>query len=332
MSVVKSLRAPIIAAPMAGGPSTPALVNAIAEEGGLGFLAGGLLKASKLRAEMAQMTGIYGVNLFYPQQMKPNKEHLYSIHEQLCEACDSHNLPHPFMVPRADLTFDFEEKFQAVLEFAPAVLSSSFGSLSPAQIEQCHDADIEVWVSVTNVDEARAAEIIGADVLIVQGHDAGGHRLTWDPTEVPNQTDTYQLALEVSAATSTKIVTSGGIRTPEDVKKFLGIKRVKAVATGSMFLKAKEAGTSKFNRKLISSTLPTTVTRAYTGRYARGIETWWTKTQQEIPFSYPLLSQMFASVDDIRNTEEFAYCLVGDRRETIKRKKVKKIMRFLLGN
>ncbi|GAA1474777.1 nitronate monooxygenase [Corynebacterium felinum] len=326
MSVLNSLRVPIIAAPMAGGPTTPELVNAVAAAGGLGFLAAGTASAKRLKKEMAKVSGTFGVNLFYPQDTKPKKSDVFDVYDALCAGCDKYNMAYPFVPPTADYSFDFEQKFAAVLDAQPAVVSLSFGCIEPEKVKQCHARGIEVWVNVTSVAEAKLASKAGVDVLVVQGCEAGGHRLTWDPKKTPNELRTRELVKKVSKQVRLPLVASGGVRSPEDVKEFLDIKRVKAVQTGSMFLRAKEAGTSKHNRRLIKSGGNTVSTRAFSGRYARGMETWWSKHHDDLPFSYPQLGTMMKGLAE---SKEFAYCLVGENTKPIRSKKAKKIIEYL---
>ncbi|MCS4489966.1 nitronate monooxygenase [Corynebacterium sp. ES2794-CONJ1] len=329
MSVLKSLRYPIIAAPMAGGPSTPDLVNAVGEAGGFGFLAGGTSKPKHLIQEMDAVHVPYGVNLYYPQLKKPKKQDIFEVYEKLDRAVSDENLKHPYMVPSADYSFGFSKKFQSVLELKPTVVSSSFGCFSSKEIKKLHTQGIEAWVSVTNAQEAHIAEKAGADALIVQGYDAGGHRLSFDPKIEPNQIPTYLLVQEVSEHTETPLIAAGGVRTARQVEAMLEIKQVHAVCSGSIFLRSKEAGTSKFNRKLIKNSSSTVVSRAFSGRYARGIPSSWSENNADLPFSYPELAFMTATVKGIAETKEFAYCLVGADLDHIKRKRARKIIQEL---
>src|SRR3954464_12547129 len=162
--ILDSLQVPIVLAPLAGGPSTPALPAAVSEAGGLGFLASGYLTADALRERMERTRALtarpFGVNVFVPGPPAApgaSADYVAGLGDGAGE-------------PRAD-DDDWEAKL-ALLADHP-VVSFTFG---------CPPADViaalrgEAWVTVTSPQEAREAAAAGADVLVVQGGEAGGHR------------------------------------------------------------------------------------------------------------------------------------------------------------
>lgn len=294
----------IIAAPMAGGPSTPALVRAVARAGGLGFLPSGNISADQLARDMADVGDVeYGVNFFFPQPFHPAVEDVEAVRGRLELFLDE--------VPEAvtpDFSNQFEEKWEVVLANPPKVVSTSFGCFTPAQIDEAHAAGIEAWVSVTSVEEAEAAR--GADALIVQGYEAGGHRLTWDAAAEPNHLSVEELLPLVAERVSVPLIAAGGVRTAEDVRRLVAAGAA-AVSCGSVFLLSDEAGTSEFNRSLLLKGGATVSSRAFSGRYARGLRTELTDALGDLPPVYPYLSALTKS---LRGTEAGAYCLTGDTR------------------
>ncbi|GAB3939273.1 nitronate monooxygenase [Corynebacterium tapiri] len=295
MSVLADLDMPIIAAPMAGGPSTPELVRAVSEAGGLGFLATGTVNANQAQAWMQQCAGLtYGVNVFMPQEPL---EDLSEVRKLAAELGVSE-------LPEVDFTCDFDAIFQAVLsaEHPPAVLSATFGCFSAEQIAALHERGIEAWVTVTRPEDAATATHRGADALIVQGPLAGGHRSTWTVEEEPDSRDLIDLLYACRG--SLPVIAAGGItrETLLDVHQHSD-----AVALGSAFLLAAEAGTSSMNRQLLLAGGESVSTRAFSGRYARGLRTPFTDTHDIGPV-YPYLNALLKQ----RRTEpEYAYCLVG---------------------
>lgn len=272
---------------MAGGPTTPELVNAVA----FGFLALGTCSAAQARKWLAACEPPFGVNLFMPQE-EP------SLHDVQSAAALLHSA-----IPDADITSGFAEKFALVLESAPAVVSSTFGAFSHEQVARLHAVGSEAWVTVTSVEEAKAA--LHADGLIVQGPLAGGHRATWDQRNESGDASLGELLTQI-VPLGLPVIAAGGVRGPEDVDKLhaLGAARV---ACGTAFLLADEAGTSERNRELLRSDAPSVSTRAFSGRYARGLETAFTRAHPDLPPIYPYLRPM---------TLENDYCLVGaDRGE-----------------
>lgn len=272
---------------MAGGPTTPALVNAVT----FGFLALGTCTPAQARQWLAQCQAPFGANLFVPQE-EPLLDDV-SVTAQLLHAD----------VPTVDVTSGFQEKFALVLEAAPAVVSSMFGAFTNEQVDQLHAVGAQAWVTVTSVSEAHQA--LHADGLIVQGSLAGGHRGTWDQRTEPGDASLGELLTQI-VPLGLPVIAAGGVRGPEDVDKLHALGAA-SVACGTAFLLADEAGTSERNRELLRSDAPSVSTRAFSGRYARGLETAFTRAHPHLPPIYPYLRPM---------TLENDYCLVGaDRGE-----------------
>lgn len=278
----------IIVAPMAGGPSTPALVRAAADAGAFGFLATGGLSARQADAEMAACAGVrYGVNLFARQAPPASLAPVEAVAAEL-----------GVEVPEVDLSNGWEEKFAAVLRHRPAVASSTFGPFTAEEIAQLHAHGIEAWVSVASPEDARTAERLGADALVVQGPEAGGHRYTWSVEAEPDARPLPELLDACRSVTDLPLIAAGGIVTPEDVRA-LGTE-ADAVSCGSAFLLADEAGTSEDNRRLLRGGGRTVSTRAFSGRVARGLPTGYTGEHAIYPWLRPMLKQLGQP-----------YCLVG---------------------
>lgn len=272
---------------MAGGPTTPALVNAVT----FGFLALGTCTPAQARQWLAQCQAPFGANLFMPQA-EPKLDDV-SVTAQLLHT----------NVPAADVTSGFQEKFALVLEVAPAVVSSMFGAFTHEQVDQLHAVGSQAWVTVTSVSEAHQA--LHADGLIVQGPLAGGHRGTWDQRTEPGDASLGELLTQI-VPLGLPVIAAGGVLGPEDVDKLHAL-GARSVACGTAFLLADEAGTSERNRELLRSDAPSVSTRAFSGRYARGLETAFTRAHPDLPPIYPYLRPM---------TLENDYCLVGaDRGE-----------------
>ena len=281
----------IIAAPMAGGPSTPALVNAVT----FGFLAFGTCSVAQAREELADVTGDFGVNFFMPQQIAPDPRDVQALATELGTE-----------VPDVDLSCGFEEKFALALEASPAVVSSTFGCFSEQEIQRAHEVGAQAWATVTSEEEARCAVACGVDALVAQGSSAGGHRATWSPNDTPDPRDTLELVHALKGM-GVPIIAAGGARTPEDVDRLIEAGAA-AVSCGSVFLLTDEAGTSPHNRELLRSGRPAVSSRAFSGRVAQGIQSAFTDAHPELPPLYPYLRPMTMNND---------YCLVGARRGTL---------------
>ena len=284
----------VIAAPMAGGPSTPELVNSVS----FGFLAWGTCSIDRAREELSLIDDPFGINLFYPQRDEPRTEDLEAIASELGTE-----------IPEPDYTFGFQEKLDlAIADGRAAIISCTFGCFTEAEFKRIHDAGIQAWVTVTNeVDALNAAEL-GADGVIVQGPKAGGHRSTWTITDEPDGRDIEQLLSGIFRHVNIPIIAAGGARTAEDVEHLIEW-GANSVACGSAFLLADEAGTSATNRDVLRAGGTSVSTRAFSGRYARGVETRFTREHPDLP---PLYPQLNAMQKPLRKDPDYSYCLVGE--------------------
>lgn len=189
---------------MAGGPSTPELVNAV----GFGFLAWGTCSLDQAREELSRVEEPFGVNLFYPQREEPLREDLEAIASELGAE-----------IPEPDYTFGFHDKLDLALEDGRAtIISCTFGCFTEEEFRRIHDAGIQAWVTVTNEVDALKATERGADGLIVQGPKAGGHRSTWTLTEEPDPRPLEKLLDGIFRNVNVPLIAAGGARCAEDVE------------------------------------------------------------------------------------------------------------------
>src|SRR2546423_2413211 len=174
--ILDELGSPVILAPLGGGPSTPELAAAVSDVGGLGFVPAGYLKAAEVAARHSAARALtsqpLGVNLFVPGA--PAEPAVYrSYVERFRDWAERRQVQ--VGDPRWD-DDDWEAKIDVLTATPPEVVSFTFGCPSSSLIGQLHSRGSEVWLTVTSPDEARQAEQAGADVLVVQGAEAGGHR------------------------------------------------------------------------------------------------------------------------------------------------------------
>jgi nitronate monooxygenase len=136
--------------------------------------------------------------------------------------------------------------------------------------ERLHEHGIAVWVTVTDADEALAAASAGADALIVQGVEAGGHRGSFEDRDGRGEIGLLALLALVAAASELPLVASGGIADGAGVAAVLAA-GARAAQIGTAFMRCPEAATSRAQREALAAGGPTALTRAFTGRRARGI-------------------------------------------------------------
>lgn len=295
MTILDQLRATIVLAPLAGGPSTPELAAAVTETGGLGFLAAGYLRApevaTRLTATRALTGGPLGVNVFVPSAGPADPAAYAAYVERFRRWSMSHGIEAG--APRYD-DDDWAAKLE-LLETSPAeVVSFTFGCPAAEVIERLHAAGSEVWVTVTNPVEAAVAERAGADVLVVQGAEAGGHRGSFvDRAALPSYGLLVLLDL-VRATVSLPLVASGGIATGGAMAAVL-CAGARAAQIGTGFMLAPEAGTSAAHRAALLSSDETVLTRAFSGRLARGIRNQFIDEHgAHAPVAYPELHHLTA--------------------------------------
>jgi nitronate monooxygenase len=268
------LAVPIIAAPMAGGPSTPALAAAASNGGGLGFLAAGLqtvaTMANELEIARTLTSGPLGVNLFVPQTFRPESGQLERYAAALSEEARRYGVE--LGRPHAGDDDEWDDKVDALCDLRPEVVSFTFGAPSWEVCRRLKSRGIMVLTTVTTANEAAEALAGGADGLIAQGPWAGGHRATFDQAATPSSEPLTELVTKLLARFRCAVVAAGGLAEPAAVSSMLR-GGAAAVQLGTAFLLADEAGTNPVHRSaLVDPQFTRTVlTRAFTGRYARGL-------------------------------------------------------------
>ncbi|HYD39357.1 MAG TPA: nitronate monooxygenase [Anaeromyxobacter sp.] len=266
---------PIVLAPLGGGPSTPELVAAVSGAGGLGILGAPYLSPDELGDACARIrertARPFGVNLFaggHPRAVDadpaPMLALLAPVHARL-------GLPPPAApaLPRDP----FPAQLEAVLEARPAVFSFTFGVPPPEAMAALRARGIRTIGTATTEDEARALEAAGADAVMAQGAEAGGHRGTFLGPFEEAMIPTLRLVRAVSRAVRLPVVAAGGLMSGADVAAALRAGAA-AAALGTAFLACDESGAPAAYRQALleARTDRTVVTRAFSGRPARGLE------------------------------------------------------------
>jgi nitronate monooxygenase len=281
------LAIPVVQAPLAGGPSTPELAAAVSNAGGLGFVAAGYLTADAL-AEQLRRTRVLtdapiGVNLFVLHEAPIDDAAVASYAREL----ESYGVE--LGTPRYE-DDDFAAKLDLVVAERVPVVSTVFGCPPRALVERVHRAGGEVWATVTSADEARAASDAGADALVAQGAEAGGHRGSWTDDDGP---DLPLIELLQNIHAPVPLIAAGGIAGAADVQAALEA-GASAVQAGTAFLLCPEAATSAPHRRAIERGGETAMTRAFTGRRARGIVNEFMRAHPDAPRAYPHIHHLTA--------------------------------------
>lgn len=288
MFALDQLELPIVGAPLAGGPSTVALAAAVSDAGGIGSLAAGYRSADELRTQIAELRARtarpFAVNVFAPAGPSADPTVVASYRRALA------GVGRPLGDPRHD-DDGFAAKLEVVEAERPAVVSFTFGCPQPALVARLRAAGIAVWVTVTTPAEARAAVEAGADALVAQGVEAGGHRGSFDDA-APGEVGL--LALLQLIGDARPVVAAGGIMTGAGIAAVLAA-GAGAAQLGSALLRTPEAGTSEPHRRVLTEAdRPTGLTRAFTGRTARGIENRFQRAHPDAPSAYPEIHHVTA--------------------------------------
>lgn len=290
------LPAPVVAAPMAGGPTTVALVGAAAEAGSFGFLPGGYRTTAQLAGDLAAVrsrTAGFGVNLFVPDRTPVDRDAVSRYRDALADEVSA--LGADLGPERFEDDDEWHAKIDLLVRDPVPWVSFTFGLPDATTVQRLRAAGSRLLMTVTAVDEARAAADLDPDGLVVQSAAAGGHRGTLDQQRTPDTDELVDLVAAVTSAVGLPVVAAGGIVDRDGVRRALDA-GAEAVAVGTALLLADEAGTRPVHRAAITDVgSTTTTTRAYTGRVARGIRTAFIDRFDDLaPAAYPAVHHLTA--------------------------------------
>jgi nitronate monooxygenase len=300
------LRVPILLAPMAGA-CPPSLSVAVANAGGLGACGALLMPreailgwASELRAAS---NGRFQLNLWVPDP-PPQRDAVHEVAVLAFLAKWGPEVP-----PSAgDATpVDFAAQCEALLEAAPPIVSSVMGLYPPDFVHRLKQRGISWWATISTVAEARAAVDAGADVVVAQGAEAGGHRGCFDAARAEvAMVGLAALVPAVADAVSVPVVATGGIADARGVAAAL-VLGASAAQIGTGFLRCSEAKLHTAWSAALARTPPegTIVSRAFSGRAGRSVATKYTRAatapDAPAPAPYPVQRALTQAMRDAAN-------------------------------
>jgi nitronate monooxygenase len=297
------LRLPILLAPMAGA-CPPSLSIAVAKAGGLGACGALLLQRQAILDWAAELragsNGAFQLNLWVPDP-PPARDpaHEERVRTFLAQwgpevPADAGNAPPP----------DFDAQCEALLAAAPPIVSSVMGLYPPEFVSRLKAQNIIWFANVATVTEARAAEAAGADVIVAQGVEAGGHRGCFEAARAePEMVGLFALLPAVVDAVSVPVVATGGIADGRGVAAAL-LLGASAAQIGTGFLRCPEAKIHPAWAAALADTLPegTVVSRVFSGRAGRSIATDYvraaTAANAPVPAPYPVQRGLTAALRD----------------------------------
>jgi nitronate monooxygenase len=284
MALSDLLSSPVVVAPMAGGPTTPALVAAAASAGAFGFLAAGYKTVAALFEEISAVraagVAVFGVNVFVPGEPALDAAGLSRYVGSLGEGTGA---------ARWDSDW-YDEKVAALVADPPAAVSFTFGCPSASVSAAFRRAGSVVIVTVTSPEEALLAAGAGADALCVQGVEAGAHRGTFvnDDDALARDYGLLSLLGIVGSACDLPLIAAGGLMTAPQVR---AVRTAGAIAAqcGTAFLRCPESGAHPLHKAALADPLSTStaLTRAFSGRPARGIVNEFMLAHPDAPAAYP---------------------------------------------
>jgi nitronate monooxygenase len=266
---------PILLAPMAGSGGTPELAAAVSNAGGLGAWGGAYAKPDEIAATIRRLRQLtprpFNINLFaggYATDSAIDPQPMLDI---MAEAHAALGLPPPVLPPMPKSPF--AEQLEGVLEERPPVFSFTFGLPSPEQIAALKQRDIVVIGTATTVAEAGQLAGAGVDAIVAQGAEAGAHRGSFAAPFEDSMVPLAALVRGIRGAADVPVVASGGLMDGRDIAAALALGAV-AVQLGTAFLPCPESGAPPAHKRaLLEAKSDTTViTRAFSGRPARGIK------------------------------------------------------------
>ncbi|MCW8381354.1 nitronate monooxygenase [Streptomyces justiciae] len=267
---------PIVQAPMAGGVSVPQLAAAVSEAGGLGFLAAGYKTADGMYQEIKQLRGLtgrpFGVNLFMPQPEYADPAAVDVYAHQLAGEASWYETE--LGDPDSGRDDGYDAKLAVLLDNPVPVVSFHFGVPNGEVLEALRRAGTFTLVTATTPDEALAVERAGADAVIAQGVEAGGHQGTH--RDIP-ETDGAGLGLlslvgQIRETVRIPVVAAGGLMRGSQIAAVLAA-GASAAQLGTAFLATPESGAAEIHKQALTNPLfvRTELTRAFSGRPARGL-------------------------------------------------------------
>ncbi len=274
---------PIVQGPFGGGLSSAALAAVVSEGGGLGSYGAHVLSGTEIRALVAELRALtsrpFNINLWVPlpgeRELSLSAAEFAAESERLRPLRESLGVPPPVSPgegPGAFVAQDFDAQLEAVIEARPPVASFVFGPPPAAAIAEMKRRGIVTIGTATTVDEAVALEAAGMDLIVATGSDAGGHRVSFLRRAEESLVGTFSLVPQVADAVRVPVIAAGGIADGRGVVAALAL-GASAVQIGTAFLACHESNACEAHKAALTGpeARRTALTRAFTGRLARGL-------------------------------------------------------------
>ena len=322
---------PILQAPMAGGGDTPDLVVAVCEAGGAGSVGCAYLTPDQISAAAENIRNrtnrCFGVNLFAPVETPKLPDDPTRAIEKISPFYDELGLGKP-EIPESG-GFDFDQQLEAVLESGASVFSFTFGAMPQNVIDAAKARGMYVMGTATTVREAEILEGAGVDAVVAQSAEAGGHRGTFSGDFDAGLVGAISLIPQIVDAVRAPVIASGGIMDGRGIAAAL-VLGASAVQLGTAFLTSHEAGIADVYKDsiMLAEEDQTRITRAFSGRPARGIRNRFIEAYEDasdpnaiLPFPYQnALTRPLRAAAGKQNKAEFLSLWAGQGVRLARRK------------
>lgn len=267
---------PIIQAPMAGGATTPELVAAVSNAGGLGSFAAGYLQPQDIRVAIKKIRNLtdkpFSVNLFVSEEHYATQSQIENMQNVIKNICPELNLQSLQNNPVLQLP-SFDEQIKVILDEKVPVFSFTFGIPSQEYIAQLKNNHTILVGTATNIEEAQLLEKAGIDIIVAQGSEAGGHRGTFIVCDENSLIGLMALIPQIVDHVNIPVIAAGGIMNIRGILAALAL-GASGVQMGTAFLTCHESGVHlKYKDTLLNTKADNTVlTKVFSGKLARGIK------------------------------------------------------------
>jgi nitronate monooxygenase len=336
------IKYPIIQAPMAGGVTTPELVAAVSNAGGLGMIGAGYLTSVQLSNQIRETRKLtnknFGVNLFVPTPYAIDEEKLQTANQILQGVLTELGIKDQHQLPTYDADLQtFHEQINILIEEKIPVISFTFG-LPSKEVETKLKQNSSILIgTATTVKEAILNEKAGMDAVVMQGVEAGGHRGTFYRSENESLIGLMSLIPQTADTIGIPIIAAGGIMDARGVMaaKCLG---AQAVQMGTAFLVCEESGANNLHKNAIVDATEDQIvlTKSFSGKLARGIHNRFIEKFKDVEHllpDYPLQNELTKAIRKaaaLNGTPDYLSLWSGQSPRSAKQQTVKELFQEII--
>ncbi|RKQ34596.1 NAD(P)H-dependent flavin oxidoreductase [Oceanobacillus halophilus] len=339
------IKYPIIQAPMAGGITTEQLVAAVSNHGGLGMIGAGYMSSESLKTLIREVKKSteqpFGVNVFVPDEFEVSQQDVNAAKQTLQPYQNELDIQQPeVQLPKVTDAFQtYHDQIQIIIDEKVPICSFTFGIPSKEMMEKLKQHGVTVVGTATTVKEAQEIEKLGMDAVVAQGSEAGGHRGNFLSQTEKSLIGTMSLVPQVADAVEIPVIAAGGIMDRRGLKASICLGAL-GVQMGTAFLTCVESGVHPLHKKTLlqSTEEETTLTRAFSGKWARGINNRYIqemkKNEEKLP-AFPVLNvltQPIRKAAASQNKIEFMSLWSGQSPRLAKKQNVQELIKQIISD